>query len=158
MTSAPPLDPLTAPTPGKWTRFACMMYEAILLFGVIFVAGYLFDTLTQSKHALNLRHARQAWFFLAIGLYFVVCWRLGGQTLPMKTWHIRLVNGDGGRIPFWKAALRYTLAWPVTLTGAGFIWACFDRDRQFPHDRLLGTRLITTRPQKKTARPRPSLN
>ena len=122
-----------------------MMYEAILLFGVVFVADYLFDTLTQSKHALTLRHTRQAWLFFAIGVYFVICWRLSGQTLPMKTWHVRLVNADGGKIPLWKAVVRYVLTWPVTLTGAGFIWACFDRDRQFPHDRLLGTRLISSR-------------
>ena len=32
-----------------------MMYEAVLLFGVVFLAGYLLDTLTQSKNALELR-------------------------------------------------------------------------------------------------------
>ncbi len=147
MTQAPPIsaDRASAPTPGKWTRFACMMYEAILLFGVVFVADYLFDTLTQSKHALTLRHTRQAWLFFAIGVYFVICWRLSGQTLPMKTWHVRLVDADGSKIPLWKAVVRYVLAWPFTLTGVGFIWACFDRDRQFPHDRILGTRLISSR-------------
>jgi uncharacterized RDD family membrane protein YckC len=143
----------SAPTPGKWIRFACMMYEAILLFGVVFVADYLFDTLTQSKHALALRHERQAWLFVAIGAYFVLCWRKGGQTLPMKTWDIRLVDGDGGRIPMWKAIVRYVLSWPITFTGIGYLWACFDKDRQFLHDRLVGTRLIVSkavkRPRKK---------
>jgi len=142
-----------APTPGKWTRFACMMYEAILLFGVVFVADYLFDTLTQSKHALALRHERQAWLFVAIGAYFILCWRMGGQTLPMKTWDIRLVDGNGGRIPMWKAIVRYVLSWPITFTGIGYVWACFDKDRQFLHDRLVGTRLIVSkavkRPRKK---------
>ena len=152
--SAPPrptadYSPATAPTPGKWTRFACMMYEGILLFGVVFVADYLFDTLTQSKHALMLRHERQAWLFFAIGVYFVLCWRVGGQTLPMKTWHIRLVNADGSRIPLWKAVLRYILSWPITFTGIGYLWACFDRDRQFLHDRLVGTRLIVSRAPKR---------
>jgi uncharacterized RDD family membrane protein YckC len=121
-----------------------MMYEAILLFGVVFVADYLFDTLTQSRNALMLRHQRQAWLFLVIGVYFVLCWRIGGQTLPMKTWNIRLVDGDGGKLPLWKAVVRYAIAWPITLSGAGFIWTFIDRDRQFPHDRLLNTRLITT--------------
>src|SRR5690606_42131994 len=64
--------PHTELTPSRLRRFACMMYEAVLLFGVVFLAGYLFDTLTQSKHALMLRHARQAWLFLAIGAYFVL--------------------------------------------------------------------------------------
>ena len=82
-------------TPNRLRRFACMMYEAVLLFGVVFLAGYLMDTLTQSKNALELRAARQAWLFVAIGAYFVLCWRRRGQTLPMKTWNIRLVDRDG---------------------------------------------------------------
>ncbi|MFW7349602.1 MAG: RDD family protein [Pigmentiphaga sp.] len=145
MNDTPSASPAPQAAPGRWRRFACMMYEAILLFGVVFVADYLFDTLTQSRHALMLRHERQAWLFCVIGVYFVLCWRLGGQTLPMKTWHIRLIDANGGRPPVWKAVLRYVLAWPFTLTGLGFVWTFFDRDRQFPHDRLLGTRLISTR-------------
>ncbi|AZG09458.1 RDD family protein [Pigmentiphaga sp. H8] len=145
MNDTPSASPAPQAAPGRWRRFACMMYEAILLFGVVFVADYLFDTLTQSRHALMLRHERQAWLFCVIGVYFVLCWRLGGQTLPMKTWHIRLVDANGGRPPVWKAVLRYVLAWPFTLTGLGFVWTFFDRDRQFPHDRLVGTRLVSTR-------------
>lgn len=143
-----------------------MMYEAVLLFGVIFLAGYLFDTLTQSKHALALRHARQTWLFLAIGTYFVLCWRGRGQTLPMKTWNIRLVDRDGQPPTMHRLILRYVLTWPLVLLGAGlvstassltgwrsvdmfivavpftiFIWSWFDPDSQFLHDRLLGTRL-----------------
>jgi len=44
-----------------------MMYEGVLLFAVVFLAGYLFDTLTQSRHALMLRDGRQVWLFIAIG-------------------------------------------------------------------------------------------
>ena len=117
-------------TPNRLRRFACMMYEAVLLFGVVFLAGYLMDTLTQSRNALELRPLRQAWLFVAIGAYFVLCWRRRGQTLPMKTWNIQLVGRDGqppsvpllmllhprlapgagGRRLVWLAA-RYT-GWP----------------------------------------------
>lgn len=155
------------PTPPRLRRFACMMYEAVLLFGVVFLAGYLFDTLTQSKHALMLRHGRQAWLFVVIGVYFVLCWRRNGQTLPMKTWNIRLVDRDGRTPSIPRLIARYVLLWPVVLiaaalvsaastaTGwksvdmfivvapfAAFIWTWFDRDGQFLHDRLLGTRLL----------------
>lgn len=143
-TSAPNPARAAAPTPGRWRRFACMMYEAILLFGVLFTAEYLFDTLTQSKHALALREWRQLWLFVVIGVYFIISWRLGGQTLAMKTWGIRLVDADGSKIGLGKSLLRYVLCWPVTLTGFGFLWTLVDRDRQFPHDRLLRTRLIMT--------------
>jgi uncharacterized RDD family membrane protein YckC len=163
-------QPLFLPTPSRLRRFACMMYEAILLFGVVFVAGYLFDTLTQSRHALTLRHTRQALIFLAIGVYFILCWRRSGQTLPMKTWNIRLVDRDGHPPATSRLMLRYLLAWPLPLAAAGLVWLAskatgwsstdlfvvaapfaifigswFDQDGQFLHDRLLGTRLVDTK-------------
>lgn len=147
-----------------------MMYEGVLLFGVVFLAGYLFDTLTQSRNALMLRHGRQAVLFIAIGVYFIMCWRKRGQTLPMKTWNIRLVGGDGAGPAIGTLALRYLLIWPVPLLAAllvlaasratgysstdlfivfapftSFIWTWFDKDGQFLHDRLLGTRLVDVR-------------
>jgi uncharacterized RDD family membrane protein YckC len=144
---------------------ACMAYEAMLLFGVVFIAGWLFDTLSQSRNELTLRHARQSWLFLVLGIYFVFFWRHGGQTLAMKTWRIRLVCPGRQKLPLTKAVARYLLAWMWFLPAAGLayaldlkpwasigvivlgmaLWAMtilVDKDRQFLHDRLLGTRQI----------------
>ncbi len=148
-------------------RLLCMIYEGMLLFGVLFLSGYLFDTLTQSRSALTLRHVREAWLFLAMGIYFVWFWTHGGQTLAMKTWHIRVVAADGRPITKQQAGLRYLLCWMFllpTLALIGWIgfrgnevtgslilafafllppfWMKLDRDQQFLHDRILGTRLI----------------
>ena len=61
----------------------------------------------------------------------------------MKTWKLRLVSADGGPVSVRRAALRYLLAClSVALAGAGLVWAAFDRDRQFLHDRLAGTRIV----------------
>ena len=157
--------------PPRLRRFACMMYEGVLLFGVVFIAGYLFDTLTQSRSGLMLRHARQAFLFLVIGVYFIACWRRGGQTLPMKTWNIRLTDRGGRPLTGSRMLLRYLLLWPVPLltallvgslsraTGwasfdllivcapfAAFLWTWIDPQGQFLHDRLLGTELRDLRP------------
>ncbi len=166
--SPPPTDTQPILAPRRLRLFACMMYEGVLLFAVVFLAGYLFDTLTQSRSGLTFRHGRQFVLFLAIGLYFVACWRYGGQTLPMKTWNVRLVDRDGKTPRLPRLVLRYLLVWPVLLlaallvksisyfTGYGstdllivftpfalFIWTWFDPEGQFLHDRLLGTRLIS---------------
>jgi len=144
-----------------------MMYEAVLLFGVVFLADYLFDTLTQSRNALMWRTARQGVAFLAIGVYFVLSWRKHGQTLPMKTWNVRLVDAHGHAPGLGRLLARYVLLWPIPLLAAWlvqqaahatgyasvnlftvfapfalFIPTWFDRDGQFLHDRLLGTRLV----------------
>jgi uncharacterized RDD family membrane protein YckC len=142
-----------------------MIYEALLVFGVIFFVSSIFDIATQSRHALHLRHTREALLFFVIGAYFVFFWRRSGQTLAMQTWQIKLVNDDDQQIPVVKAIVRYCLAWmwflpgfivssqlslknsyiaiPVTI---GFCtWAAtalFVKDGQFLHDRLAKTRLV----------------
>lgn len=64
----------------------------------------------------------------------------------MKTWHIRLVMRNGTGVPLRSAIYRYLLSLiSFAACGLGFAWALVDRDRQFMHDRLAGTRLISTR-------------
>jgi uncharacterized RDD family membrane protein YckC len=153
-------------TPTRARRFASMMYEGVLLFAVVFLTDYLFDTLTQSKHGLMLRSTRQAWLFLAIGGYFMLCWVRSGQTLPMKAWHIRLVSAEGTTPPVSRLIARFVLMWVLPLAGAAAVWALskltgwpsaltlivaapftvfiptwFTPQQQFLHDLLAGTRL-----------------
>ena len=150
--SLKPVPQLFAQTsaPARSRRFASMMYEGVLLFAVVFLADYLFDTLTQSKHGLMLRSARQAAVFCAIGVYFLVCWVRSGQTLPMKAWHIRLVGLDGtpARLP--RLLLRFVLMWVLPtlmlIVAAPFtvlLPTWFTPQQQFLHDLLAGTRLIS---------------
>ncbi|MEI5999326.1 RDD family protein [Paraburkholderia bengalensis] len=152
--------------PSLRRRLATLMYEGVLLFGVVFLAGYLFSTLTQQRNGLVHHNWLAAWVGLVVGVYFVWFWTHGGQTLPMKTWRLRLVAArDGGRVSVARAALRYVLSWlwflpplalhpllrltvPQTLVVAG-IWFVFyaglgriGAGRQFLHDRLGGTKIV----------------
>lgn len=153
-------------TPGLWRRMACWAYEGILLFGVVFIAGYLFGTLSQTRNALDNRNALQAFLFVIFGIYFVWFWAKG-QTLAMKTWNIRVVDRKGKVISQQRALARYVLSWvwflpplaavyPFSLTGAevvvitvGWItvWALLSRFQihgQFWHDVWAGTRLVSS--------------
>jgi uncharacterized RDD family membrane protein YckC len=103
-------------------RFLSMMYEGALLFGVVFTADFLFDTLTQSRHGLMFRPARQWWLFVVIGVYFLLCWRRGGQTLPMRAWHIKVTDTQGLRPSFRQLVVRYIMLWPVPLAGMALIY------------------------------------
>jgi uncharacterized RDD family membrane protein YckC len=61
----------------------------------------------------------------------------------MKTWGLRLVRADGKPLSLRQALVRYGLALLGLLAGGmGFLWAALDADRQFLHDRLLGTRIV----------------
>ena len=114
-----------------------MGYEAVLLFAVAFFATWVFFFVSGGQDATGgrLRYVLQLFIFTVIAAYFLWCWLRGGQTLAMKAWHIRLV----GVTPR-KALLRLIVA--ALLFPVSIVWALFDRERQFLHDRLTGTRLV----------------
>ncbi|MFT6591331.1 MAG: putative RDD family membrane protein YckC, partial [Rhodoferax sp.] len=80
--------------PSLARRMACWLYEGMLMFGVVFIAGYLFGTLSQTRNAMDNRNALQAFIFVVFGIYFVWLWAKG-QTLAMKTWDITVVDRLG---------------------------------------------------------------
>ena len=150
--------------PSLVRRMACWVYEGVLLFGVVFIAGYLFGTLTQTRNAMDNRHGLQAFLFVIFGIYFT-WFGAKGQTLAMKTWHIRLVDHAGQPVTQKRALLRYVLSWVwflpplallslfsvttgetvVLVLGWVAIWAIASRfhpQGQFWHDAWAGTRLV----------------
>jgi uncharacterized RDD family membrane protein YckC len=178
MAAAPPADPIPSPAlpaPHVRRRLAACVYEGILLFGVVMIGAYLYDTLTQHRHALEGRTGLQVFLFLLLGVYFVWFWTHGGQTIAMKTWHIRVVNGQGLPVGQGQAFMRYICAWlwfvpalvfahvwglstaaaMFTVLGGGVLvyalLALIHPQKQFMHDVICGTRLIDTRPPTSTS-------
>lgn len=130
-------------TPTFQRRLASLFYDFLLLLAVLFLAGFVVVGALPDVSGGLPRLLFQAYLLVVGGLYFTWFWRRGGQTLAMKTWRIRLVDVAGGRVGLGQAWLRYALAVLGLATfGLGFIWALWDRDRQFLHDHLVGTRLV----------------
>jgi len=174
MTSGPP--PLVAVAPSIRRRLACMLYESVLLFGVVATAGYLYSSLTQQRHALQGSGGLQLFLFIVLAIYFAGFWSRGGQTLAMKTWHIRLQTVDGSAPSQMRSFMRYVASWLwfvpalasahfsgirslaafAIIVAAGMsayaLLARLRPDRQFLHDVLCGTVLVDARP----ARPAPA--
>jgi uncharacterized RDD family membrane protein YckC len=146
-----------------------MLYESVLLFGVVMTAAYLYSSLTQQRHALQGSAGLQAFLFIVLGIYFAGFWSRSGQTLAMKTWHIRLQRLGGGALSHARAFARYVASWMWFLpalasahfsgigTTLGFavilaagmcayaLLARLRTDRQFLHDVLCGTQLVDAR-------------
>jgi uncharacterized RDD family membrane protein YckC len=124
-------------------RLASLFYELILVLAVAFFSALPYRGAASADLAGWTRHAFQLYLFVVIGLYFGACWVRGGQTLPMKTWRLRVVDEHGQRLTARRALTRYLFAWLSVLpAGAGLLWCMLDRDRQFLHDRLAGTRIV----------------
>lgn len=160
-------------------RLISMVYESLLGFAVLFLPFLIFEIATHASHAPLIEHMRQALAFLVLGFYFIHQWTRDGQTLAMKTWRMKLVGVDGGMVSPRAAAVRYLASWmwvlPALLVALAFdlhkwqalgavfagilLWsltAFLDKDRQFLHDKLAGTRLVQLPPlpkKKKAAAP-----
>jgi uncharacterized RDD family membrane protein YckC len=133
-----------APTPAPFlVRIAAMIYESLLVTAVLFVASFIIIPVVGEMQTAWQRHLFQLYIVGVLFAYFSAFWLRSGQTLAMKTWRIRLIDRNGGRITFRQALLRFFLAlFGLMLGGIGFWWALVDRDRQFLHDRIAGTRLV----------------
>lgn len=153
-------------TPTLKRRLTAMLYEFFLLFAVEMLAVLLYILVTGNRQEALFQHGLKLFLFLVTGAYFTWCWTDSGHTLAMKTWRIRVVKPGHARLPWRAAIVRYLLAWGwfapallacavfglhgkgqiATALGIGVLaWALtafLDRDRQFLHDRLAGTRLV----------------
>lgn len=152
--------------PSLRRRMACWLYEGMLMFAVVFISGYLFGALSQTRNAMDNRHGLQAFLFVIFGIYFT-WFGSKGQTLAMKTWNIRLVDVHGKPVQQLRALGRYVLSWiwflpplavlapfqvsggetAVIVLGWVAIWAVLSRfhpEKQFWHDAWAGTRLISS--------------
>ena len=125
-----------------------MFYESLMLIAVLFIASFIFHLLFRDANSILFRPAFQLYLLLVAGIYFIWFWTHGGQTLPMQTWKLRVVTVDGQRVHLKQAVARYLFAVVgIFLLGCGIIWALFDRDHQFLHDRLAGTRIENVKRQ-----------
>ncbi len=161
---------VTAATPpGLARRFAALVYEGVLLFGVVFFACFLYVVLTRQKDAL-FGWPGYVFAFVVPAVYFLTFWTRTGQTLALKTWHLRIVDTQGQPLGLGRAFARYVLGWLWLLPGLSLAlvgvhgWALMGAvlawilvygqlarvlpQRQFLHDAICGSRVITQLPSR----------
>jgi uncharacterized RDD family membrane protein YckC len=162
-----PNNPAAPATPTVKRRIISMVYEAFLFLSVEMLATLVYIVATGNRQTPVAQHGLKFFLFLVGAAYFIHFWTDSGHTLAMKTWRIKLVQPGYGRVPLKIAALRYLLAWGwfmpalVVYSGLGVhdkrvlagavvagivAWALtafLDKDRQFLHDKLAGTRLVS---------------
>ena len=162
------------PLAGVARRWASLLYEALLLTAMVLIASFLLTpvvspgTATRGELVLPTTAGRAASFvalFTLGALFFAWTWSEGRRTLPMKAWRLALVTPGGAPLTRTRALARYVAAWigPALAVlayallaprGLGvFAWplvfvnwlaAFVDPQHQFLHDRLAGTRLVST--------------
>lgn len=153
-----------------WVYEGMLLFGVMVSSGLVyFIAAYWLTGLAPGDMNIHpqLKSGLQAISFFVLGVYFTWMWHLG-QTLAMKTWRIEMVDLQGRRVTRKMAFKRYLaswlwflppmaaaalLHWPAVeaslLTLAWVtVWALLSRfhpQRQFWHDAMAGTRLISVR-------------
>lgn len=124
-------------------RLISLIYEALILAAVLMAGTLPVVMLTHQWSHTAARVTLQITLLLLCGGFYIWQWTRTGQTLPMKTWRLKLVTVNGEPIDVRRACVRYFAAlFSIALAGLGFLWALIDRDQQFLHDRIAGTRII----------------
>lgn len=123
--------------------YLAVVYEALLMLALALALTAAYVILVGDASHGWKRLGLQALLWLAMGAYFVRCWVVTGQTLASQTWKLKVVDGHGQLLSQHQAILRYVLVGLLLLpAGLTLWWALLDRDHQFLHDRLLGSRII----------------
>lgn len=150
---------------GLPRRMAALLYDGLLLFGVLFVASLAIMLPFDVTYGSPLYPLYILYIYVVAFLYLGWFWTHAGQTLGMKTWHIRVQARDGGP-PSWRAAaLRFLSALLFWLPAAGlylgsegrsglfsmlgllpllldYLWCFRNPQRMALHDLMSGTRLV----------------
>jgi uncharacterized RDD family membrane protein YckC len=160
---------VTDQPPTILRRLTCLSYEMVIVVAVLFLSGipvaiFVGDATSGVRHS-----SLQLYVIVVLAFYFVWFWTRGGQTLAMRTWRVRLLSVDGSPLSPPRACLRFAVACCFLLPAlialvmfskyrakvpwaaftfvpmvATILWARFDRDKQFLHDRLAGTKQMMT--------------
>jgi uncharacterized RDD family membrane protein YckC len=129
--------------PGLFRRLAALLYDAVLLAGVLF-ASTLAVLPFRGGEAFGPHDPVFSAYLLGVGfLFFGWFWTHGGQTLGMRAWKIRLLATDGGPVSWRQAVIRYVCALiSAACFGLGYLWVWFDSRKRSWHDLASGTRIV----------------
>ena len=149
MTELIPAGATAAPPSGLLRRLGAVLYDALLLIGVWFLATACVLPLNRGEAFLPGTPLFTVYLVLVTFLFFGWFWTHGGQTLGMRAWKIRVVNRSGGKLSWSQALVRFSCA-VVSLGAAGFgyWWIAFSSQKQAWHDIASRSQVVRVEPER----------
>lgn len=166
-------EPIALEFAGFWRRFASYIIDSIILsiIPAIFSPFWGFGT-SKFWDVSDIVDAPDWVFipFIAIGNlisflisagFFVIFWKLLGQTPGKMVMGIKVIRTDGSSLNWQSAILRY-VGYMVSgfVLCLGFIWIAFDERKQGWHDKMADTYVVKMPkpPKPKLHQPQSSAN
>jgi uncharacterized RDD family membrane protein YckC len=146
---------------GFWIRLLAAIIDGFILGIVGSVVSFIFGGIMGTTLLTQTGEPSQANLGTAFGLfgamnvvllsiniaYYVVLTGTYGATLGKMVLGLRVVDTNGQKISYGKAALREIVGkWISSVVlGLGYLWVAFDEKKQGWHDKIAGTYVVKTR-------------
>ena len=125
---------------GFWIRLAAELIDYVFIIIAVILLQVVAD------------FTSFVWVLAVPVIIFFVYKHLKCQTPGRKLLKIRVVNGKGEDVGFWRGAFRETIAKFVSgiFFYLGFLWIGWDRQKRGWHDHLAGTFVVRVQPKRPT--------
>ncbi len=138
-----------------------MVYDSLLVFGVLFTATLPILLLSTSQVPVEnnevMHEVNPVAEGLGFQLYLLVVfisfycwfWRRNKQTLGMQAWRLQVEDFSGQRISIAQCLVRlFGATISLLCLGAGYWWAWIDKDKLSWHDRWSKSQIVLLPPKK----------
>jgi uncharacterized RDD family membrane protein YckC len=145
-------------SPSLLRRFAAMVYDTLLLMAISIAYGAVAVAINVTIQGAPEMGQKMQWgqarelvflgWLACMIFFFCYFWHKSGQTLGMKTWHMKVLNEENHQHPsYQQSLLRCCLAIvSFLLFGFGYFYMYLNTERKTLHDKLSKTRLVLTKP------------
>ncbi len=90
-------------------RLAAAVYDGMLVIALWFLVGFIALLFTGGDAVPMHDPVFTVILYTLTGVFFIVFWTHGGQTLGMRAWRLQVRRPDGGPVDMRHAVLRLSL-------------------------------------------------
>lgn len=127
---------------GLPRRLAAMFYDSLLIMAIwMITTSIIVYGVTDGEAVTGI--AYQLLLYLEVFSFYLLFWRVKGQSLGMQVWKIRLLGDTTDKVSYRQCSIRFLVATlSLICFGLGYLWMLWDKDGLTWQDRFSGTRVV----------------